>query len=364
MQKDPDFPGAACGQGRPVPVTSMSCQRRALRLLALATAAIVLFPMRASGQSVDDLKAGVVKVVATGPSGNQVGTGIIVRIDGDRAYIATAAHVVKGSTSSVEFFSERNRRFDARLLGVEARVRGADIGDLGDDLAALVVEGRLPAGIRELSFDQAAQASGGDPVKLIGFPREQLEGTAWAVTTGSITGFKDRNLTFQAPVLEGNSGGPLILKDRVVGVVVVKIHEQFGQAVPAETATLVLKTLGVPLRESPVGSSAYLSGTWKNPANAALSYVFTQQGATVTVQELSQEPGGPPIRTAEGTGQIEGRMLTLNVATRFGTAGVSRLTLSDDGTLLSGTYSDLGSGDARLISLSRSSRERPAAGRP
>ena len=218
------------------------------------------------------------------------------------------------------------------------------------------MEGKLPAGIQELSFEQTGGVAGGDPIMLIGFPRDLLEGTRWAVTTGSITGFKGRTLMFQAPVLEGNSGGPLIVRGKVAGIVVSQSHRLFGQAVPAEVVKVVLKSLGVPLREPGGRSSTDLTGDWANPANAALSYVLTQQGSTVSVQEFNQTPGGPRVRIAEGTGQIEGRMLTLNVVTRFGTAGVSRLTLSDDGRLLSGTYSDVASGVARLVSFSRASR--------
>ena len=120
MQGKSDRPSA--GLGLPGSATQRSCWQRSPRVLAAAAA--LLCPLLACGQGVDDLKAGVVRVLG----GGQTGTGIIVRIDGSRAYIATAAHVVKGSTS-VEFFTERNRPFAARLLGAEPRGAGGALDD-------------------------------------------------------------------------------------------------------------------------------------------------------------------------------------------------------------------------------------------
>lgn len=108
--------------------------------------------------------------------------------------------------------------------------------------------------------------------------------------------------------------------------------------------------IATPPPESPKG--IVIKGTWKNPANPMLSYVFDQQGTTVMVQEINQEQGARSI-TAQGTGQINGRMVTLSLKTAFGTGGMSVLTLSDDGQSMTGTYTDNSSHESRLIMLSR-----------
>ncbi len=90
--------------------------------------------------------------------------------------------------------------------------------------------------------------AGGEPVILIGFPGPLS--TPWTVTTGSIGGLKGRELTFQAPVDEGNSGGPLLTKGKVVGVI-AEAREKFGYAVPAPMVQLALKSWQVRPAENP-----------------------------------------------------------------------------------------------------------------
>jgi uncharacterized caspase-like protein len=107
-----------------------------------------------------------------------------------------------------------------------------------------------------------------------------------------------------------------------------------------------------PRKPDPVPPSLDIAGTWRNPANPMLWYVFSQQGTTVTVQEIDQAQSGRRV-TAEGTGQLDGRMLTLTLSTIFGTGGMSVLTLSSDGRSLTGTYTDHETKQTRMITLSR-----------
>lgn len=52
-------------------------------------------------QDITQLQSGVVKITAKPPSGTaNVGTGFIVRLETNAAYIVTAAHVVAGDPSS------------------------------------------------------------------------------------------------------------------------------------------------------------------------------------------------------------------------------------------------------------------------
>ena len=95
-------------------------------------------------QDMARLQSGVVKITAKPPQGTpNVGTGFIVHLESNAAYIVTAAHVVGGDEHpKVEFFTKRNMPVTAEVLGVE-----------GDDevggLALVVVRGteNLPKGI-------------------------------------------------------------------------------------------------------------------------------------------------------------------------------------------------------------------------
>ena len=105
-------------------------------------------------QDISHLQSGVVKVTAKPPQGTtNVGTGFIVRVDKDAAYIVTAAHVVAGDTHpKVEFFTKRNLPVTAEVLGLEGNdeVRG---------LALLVVKGseNFPKGLTALSLAGTAR---------------------------------------------------------------------------------------------------------------------------------------------------------------------------------------------------------------
>ena len=188
-------------------------------------------------QPITQLKAGVVKITSRVEGTETVGTGIIVRLEKDAAYIATASHVVEGDPNPlVTFFANPTRSHRARILGLD--------GGNPKGLAALVVEGNLPKGVRALPLEPTISLSGGEGVTIIGFP--QIAGVPWAVTDGSITGFRGPDLVFSGEADNGNSGGPLLLDGRVVGIVTRKIGS-FGDAVPAQTARFALQNWIGPL---------------------------------------------------------------------------------------------------------------------
>lgn len=179
----------------------------------------------------DDLKRGVVKITAH-VEGQQpkVGTGFVVRVDKDAAYIATAAHVIEGDPNpAVTFFPLPQQPLAAQVVGIEG----------GDQhgLAALRVAGPIPEGVVALALDHATRMAGGEAVAFIGFPRAL---PPWTVSTGSLSGFKGPTLVFQALVEEGHSGGPLLLNGGVLGVV-SDARERFGYAVPASILSVALK---------------------------------------------------------------------------------------------------------------------------
>jgi hypothetical protein len=181
-------------------------------------------------QTPDDLKKGVVKITAQVDGKTKVGTGVIVRLDNDAAYIVTAAHVVEGdSKPTVTFFLNPQQPFVAQVVGIEG-------GD-PQGLAALRVAGLIPDGVVALSLDLTTKVVGGEALTFIGFPRTL---PPWTVSTGSLSGMNGPTLAFQALVEEGHSGGPLLLNGQVIGVV-SDTRGRLGYAVPASILAVALR---------------------------------------------------------------------------------------------------------------------------
>ena len=175
------------------------------------------------------MKTGVVQITARVGGIQRTGTGIIVALRNDAAYIVTASHVVEGDPQpQVAFFVDSYRSFDASIRGRDSQNPKG--------LAALIVRGPLPPGLRALGIE-AARVKDGEGVTIIGFPR--VVGVPWLVTDGKIAGRKGPELVFTGNADEGNSGGPLMINGKVVGVV-TSVTGGFGYASPS---TIVLETL-------------------------------------------------------------------------------------------------------------------------
>jgi hypothetical protein len=218
--------------------TFHTCLRLAFcGLLLLA----VLFPHALWAQDIAQVKKGVVKITAQVEGKNQIGSGIIVKLEEDHAYIVTASHVIEGDPQpSVMFFSAPHRPFRARVLGLEG---GNPAG-----LAALLIEGKLPPDLHALNLDQTTSIGGGEAITLIGFPR--LEGSLWTVTTGTLSGRRGSALSFAGVADEGNSGGPVLFQGKVVGIV-TQVGAKFNSAAPAMLARFALEGWGVRLPKEP-----------------------------------------------------------------------------------------------------------------
>ena len=192
---------------------------------------LILFPPTLRAQDFEELKSGVVKITAQ-VEGQQpkVGTGFIVRLEKDVAYIVTASHVIEGDPKpQITFFPQPQQPFIAQIIGIESENQKG--------LASLRVSGAVPEGLVALTLDQTSPIIGGEPVMLIGFPRTLAP---WAVSTGSLSGLKGLALAFQALVEEGHSGGPLLLSGKVIGVV-TDARERMGYAVPSSILDVALR---------------------------------------------------------------------------------------------------------------------------
>jgi formylglycine-generating enzyme required for sulfatase activity len=187
--------------------------RSALFVYLTLVFGVGLFHAREIGaQDIARLQSGVVKITAKPPSGTtSIGPGFIVRLESNAAYIVIAAHVVAGNPNpKVEFFSKQHVQFPVEVLP------GAEGGDDVGGLALLLVRGKenLPSGIGALPLASTSLML--EDMVMIGFP---LGAGPWHVTKGNIGSRQGRTIYFDPRVDSGNSGGPIIQKGKVVGVV-------------------------------------------------------------------------------------------------------------------------------------------------
>ncbi len=240
---------------------------------ALVTAWLMLIGLAhvglAGAEDIARLQAGVVKVTAKPPSGTaNVGTGFIVRVDKDAAYIVTAAHVVAGDTHpKVEFFTKRNLPVTAEVLGLEGddEVRG---------LALLVVRGseNLSKGLTSLSLAGAARLTGGEDILVIGFPRNA---GPWAIVKGNISSRQGRDIYFSPSIESGHSGGPIFQGGKVVGVVGSGI-QSVGRGVTVGSVEDYIEGFGITAQESMVSTTPAVSAKQDNLATPAVGRALFQ----------------------------------------------------------------------------------------
>lgn len=171
--------------------------------------ATLSFPSSVPAQDISALKPAVVRIENNRL--NEVGTGFIVKIDGNQVYIVTAAHVVKGDQHPrIYLFNQQHDSLRAEVLDRE----DDDIKGLA--LLRLKVSGHLASGLTALKLSSTKHLSGGEDINVIGFP----DSTAfWTVGRGSIARIEGRNLVFSGAIRGGNSGGPVILNGLVIGMV-------------------------------------------------------------------------------------------------------------------------------------------------
>jgi putative serine protease PepD len=174
-------------------------------------------------------------------SGNATGTGFVIDAEG---HVVTNQHVVDDAeTVSVAFAKGGDEQ--ARVIAT----------DPSTDLAVLQVD--LDGhGVRPLELDRSAQVKVGDQVYAIGNPfgleRSLTAGIVSAVgrQIQSPNGFTiDNAIQTDAPVNQGNSGGPLLdAAGNAIGVVSQIASETggnvgIGYAVPSDTVRSVVSDL-------------------------------------------------------------------------------------------------------------------------
>jgi hypothetical protein len=156
------------------------------------------------------------------PGVGQLGTGFVVKRQGDRAWIATALHVVRSSDDwrpaiqvEAELYSGSlpEGLVAPRLMVTPPPSQAA--GEGGDDLIILELRG-LPADVQPLPLT-AAQPSG--ILKVVGHPTDK---PPWTVATFPVLKSTERQLVLDGQLKPGASGSP-VLTD--TGLVLGLIYE-------------------------------------------------------------------------------------------------------------------------------------------
>lgn len=181
--------------------------------------------------------------------GAGTGSGVIYKVEGDRAFVVTNHHVIEGA-DEIEVILYDGTRLLAELRGT----------DLFTDLAVLEMDGSVIDAPIELG--NAEYTKVGEPVIAIGNPLGlDLSGS---VTQGIISGMQraipqdfsgDGRADWQAEVIQtdaainpGNSGGALInMSGQLIGINSMKIAqsavEGIGFAIPIDAAFPVMDEL-------------------------------------------------------------------------------------------------------------------------
>lgn len=233
-------------------------------------------------QDVAGLQSGVVRVESKRP-----GTGIIVRLESDAAYILTAAHVVAADPNpKVEFFTKKHVLVPAEVL------RGAEGDDEMRGLALLLVKGRqnLPTGITALALDGTRKFSAGEDIIVIGFPR----GTGpWHVIKGSVGSSLASDIFFSPTVDTGNSGGPIIRQGKVIGIVMAT--EVSGRGLTADRVEAYIRGFGIMARERTSTAS-----TAPEPSPPPVETAKLEPRQLVLDREITGKDGAPMMLVPEG----------------------------------------------------------------
>lgn len=169
--------------------------------------------------------------VISGAGGYIQGTGFGV----SSRYLVTNAHVVAHLRSVVVKIGDNYSA--AKVQHVDTSL----------DLAVLTVD----SGVKACALDDSVRAIGSEIIAY-GFPRVETQGTSIKATKGIISskfGYMDDVKTYQidAAVQHGNSGGPLMVGNKVVGVIVSSLTDgqNVNYAIKSVFVSAFLRAAGI-----------------------------------------------------------------------------------------------------------------------
>jgi formylglycine-generating enzyme required for sulfatase activity len=189
----------------------------------------------------------VVRILAD--RGNRIGSGTLIKVDGDKGYILTAYHVVREDVEhrrshvEVEWFTEE--AVSARLLPSRT--------DPVNDMAVLVVDGLSGSQPQVMPLSRSAGLRETDRVYALGHPDG---GPGWVVTEGAVSRILGGIVYFSGNAVNpGNSGGPLL--DAQGGFVGMNRHlsSGLGRALESDVIRPLIRTWVPGLTQADSGGS-------------------------------------------------------------------------------------------------------------
>ncbi len=255
--------------------------KRIKGFLSLVVVVAILLASTLSAQAIGFQAEEIYNSVFVVYSGNSLGSGFAL----GKNCIITNAHVI-ADRRDVSIQTYNNEEYPATILGM----------DEDQDIAVLIVEdGDFPY----LPVADLSAIGIGDDVYAIGAPKSM----AYTLTKGVVSA-KEREIggyryvQIDAPINEGNSGGPT-LNDagEVVGMNTMKMtdSEGLGLAIPIDVICQYLLDLGIVLDDS-----GNIPGDIESPTNAP-AFPFTEDPQPGEDPEAEQEttPEKPDRRDDE-----------------------------------------------------------------
>ncbi|MEE0266035.1 MAG: trypsin-like peptidase domain-containing protein [Acutalibacteraceae bacterium] len=225
-------------------------------LLSLLVVMAILLATSLHSFAIDFVAEDIYESVFVVYSGNSLGSGFSIGKD----CIVTNAHVID-QTDDVVIKSYSGEEYSAFVVGINQE----------EDIAILGVDG---VGFPYLTVADSSTINTGDDIYAIGAPKSM----AYTLTKGVISA-KSREvkgskyIQIDAPINEGNSGGPLLnAVGQVIGINTLKMidSEGIGLAIPMEVLRGYLVDIGLELDEKGNVISEVTSSESSNNATEAI----------------------------------------------------------------------------------------------
>jgi S1-C subfamily serine protease len=284
---------------------------------------------------------GVVDITASLRYTGQVfeGTGMVLNSSG---LVLTNNHVVAGSTGLTATVVTSGRRYTARIVGTDAT----------DDIALLRLVG--VSGLKTIQVGDSSKVTLGTQVVTLG--NAGGAGGAPAVTNGSITALRrtitasnagagtsetlHNMLQTDAPIAEGDSGGPLSnAAGQVIGMDTAANTQSFGGssapsqgfAIPINRALTIARQMATGHGSATIriGQPAFMGITVASNSSNAVSSADSPRQQLQQLQQAGTQPGG-------FSGGVNSNGRCLANATRNPVPG--HIAPASTGTLIAGAF--------------------------
>jgi hypothetical protein len=183
------------------------------------------------------IRSTVVRVIAD--RGNRIGSGTIIKVEGQRAYVLTAYHVIQRDVDSgishvqVEFFTEDR---------LEALISLRRI-DVPNDIAVLTVQNMSSSPPPAISWGSSAALRDAQRIYALGHP---IGSPGWVVTDGTVSRIQGGRIYFSGTAaIPGNSGGPLLNSQGAFVGMNMQIGDSLGLALEGDVIRSIIRSWGL-----------------------------------------------------------------------------------------------------------------------